>query len=635
MANLFLSYDRDDADKAQAVAGALEKAGHYVWWDRHIRGGAEYSEEIEQALDRADAVIVLWSKASVKSPWVRDEAAAGRDSGRLVPVLVEPISPPMGFRQYQSIDLAQWSPKRRSAQFEALLKATQQLSDPQPEDTVQTQPAKQSQGRSIRASWLAAAAVITLLVVGLGAWNWFRASALPVIEVTAGDDSPRSRAAANDLFVKLGTLAQVGQGRWQLIDSTGESIKSDLLFRIADTSRDNMPQSNLVLLDGKKNALLWSREFSFPVGRQADLRQVESLTAGRVLGCALESRDQGGLSADLLKIFLDVCASLADLSGEGYGPVIAQLRRIVDRAPDFEPAWRRLIMAESTAIEFGRYTGGSGPLEQQFRADIKEVRSKFPNLPELAIAELRLNEKVDYGRDIDSLSAAAERSPDNPELLAELSVALQNVGRMDDAIGKARRASELDPLSPGGTTSYIMALAHGGQIEAARSELAKAKKLWAGTGSLRDAQLAFFVRYGDPATAIKLDSEGYNSAFYYNARTDPSPANIAKLKAGIDEFRDKPVSAGQVGWAVQGLAEFQLVDDVYYWLGRLSDNDLAKNSYIFFRPALGSVRRDPRFMPMMKRIGLVDYWQKSGMWPDFCGRPGIPFDCKTEAAKLG
>ena len=50
LARLFLSYDREDADKAQAIAGALEKAGHEVWWDRHIRGGSEYSKEIEQAL---------------------------------------------------------------------------------------------------------------------------------------------------------------------------------------------------------------------------------------------------------------------------------------------------------------------------------------------------------------------------------------------------------------------------------------------------------------------------------------------------------------------------------------------------------------------------------------------------------
>ncbi len=74
MASLFLSYDRDDAAAARVVAQALERAGHDVWWDRQIKGGAEFSKLMEEALERADAVIVLWSREAVDSAWVRDEA---------------------------------------------------------------------------------------------------------------------------------------------------------------------------------------------------------------------------------------------------------------------------------------------------------------------------------------------------------------------------------------------------------------------------------------------------------------------------------------------------------------------------------------------------------------------------------
>ena len=206
---------------------------------------------------------------------------------------------------------------------------------------------------------------------------------------------------------------------------------------------------------------------------------------------------------------------------------------------------------------------------------------------------------------------------------------------MRDAISSARRAAELDPLSPGGTTTYIMTLAHGGEIETARSELRKAESLWSGTGSLRDAQLAFHLRYGDPAIAMSLDPGGYNTAVFYRTRADPSAQNIAKLKAGIDEFRPKSVTPDQVGWAIQALGEFGLVDDVFYWVGRLPDNQVAQISYLLFRPALASVRRDRRFMSLAKRIGLVEYWQKTGKWPDFCDRPGILYDCKAEATKPG
>ena len=53
MAGIFLSYGRQDAVAAKAIACALEKSGHTVWWDPNIRGGAEFSEAIEEALNAA------------------------------------------------------------------------------------------------------------------------------------------------------------------------------------------------------------------------------------------------------------------------------------------------------------------------------------------------------------------------------------------------------------------------------------------------------------------------------------------------------------------------------------------------------------------------------------------------------
>lgn len=106
MTKVFLSYDRDDQTLARKIADLLEAAGHSVWWDRHIKGGAQFSEQIDHALEGAEAVVVLWSKRSIASPWVRDEAAVGRDSGRLVPVSIDKCIPPLGFRQYQTIDLS-------------------------------------------------------------------------------------------------------------------------------------------------------------------------------------------------------------------------------------------------------------------------------------------------------------------------------------------------------------------------------------------------------------------------------------------------------------------------------------------------------------------------------------------------
>src|SRR5687768_7994523 len=94
---------------AEVLAKCLEHAGHSVWCDRHIHGGAEFQGEIETALRKADAVLVLWSETSLQSAWVRDEAAEGRDSGRLIPLVLDDCAPPLGFRQFQSIPLRGWS----------------------------------------------------------------------------------------------------------------------------------------------------------------------------------------------------------------------------------------------------------------------------------------------------------------------------------------------------------------------------------------------------------------------------------------------------------------------------------------------------------------------------------------------
>ena len=106
MGAIFLSYAREDRGCAEALARVLEGAGHQVWWDRRIESGLEFAAEIEAALDAADVVLVLWSHQSIKSRWVRGEAAIGGDSGRLVPALIDVAQPPIGLRQFQAFDLA-------------------------------------------------------------------------------------------------------------------------------------------------------------------------------------------------------------------------------------------------------------------------------------------------------------------------------------------------------------------------------------------------------------------------------------------------------------------------------------------------------------------------------------------------
>jgi adenylate cyclase len=142
VAKVFLSYGREDADTAKMLAEALGRAGHEVWWDRHIHGGSRYAAEIARQLKQAEAVVVLWSPASMESAWVQDEAAEGRDTGRLVPVCLAGSRPPLGFRQFQSIDLSQWDGDRDHEQLADLLRAIDQTAK-QEEDAID-QPGAQS-----------------------------------------------------------------------------------------------------------------------------------------------------------------------------------------------------------------------------------------------------------------------------------------------------------------------------------------------------------------------------------------------------------------------------------------------------------------------------------------------------------
>lgn len=120
---LFLSYAHADQAQAQRLATALRRAGFTVWWDALIEGGSSYAATIRDALSTADTVIVLWSRQSVDSDWVRDEAAQGRDRRRLVPLSLDGTPPPLGFGQIQVIDISRWNGRSNAPQFQSIRRA--------------------------------------------------------------------------------------------------------------------------------------------------------------------------------------------------------------------------------------------------------------------------------------------------------------------------------------------------------------------------------------------------------------------------------------------------------------------------------------------------------------------------------
>lgn len=117
MPDIFLSYAREDLERAKTLAQALESLGWTVFWDRKIPPGKTWREVIGAALDDSRCVVVAWSEHSVASAWVHDEADEGKRRNILVPVLFDDIRPPLGFRQTQAANLAAWQGDTIAAEF--------------------------------------------------------------------------------------------------------------------------------------------------------------------------------------------------------------------------------------------------------------------------------------------------------------------------------------------------------------------------------------------------------------------------------------------------------------------------------------------------------------------------------------
>ncbi len=115
MADVFLSYAKEDKETARLLADSIAAEGWSVFWDRHIPSGQSWSEYISRALDESKCVVVLWTRTSIRSRWVLEEAEEAAD--KLIPVLVDPVRPPLGFRRMQAAPLRNWRGDRESDEF--------------------------------------------------------------------------------------------------------------------------------------------------------------------------------------------------------------------------------------------------------------------------------------------------------------------------------------------------------------------------------------------------------------------------------------------------------------------------------------------------------------------------------------
>jgi adenylate cyclase len=109
VSDIFISYARSTADQAQAVAEALRGLGYEVWRDDELPAHRSYAEVIEERLQAAKVVVVIWSAEAVKSEWVQAEADQARETRKLVQLTLDGAKLPMPFNRIQCADLVGWA----------------------------------------------------------------------------------------------------------------------------------------------------------------------------------------------------------------------------------------------------------------------------------------------------------------------------------------------------------------------------------------------------------------------------------------------------------------------------------------------------------------------------------------------
>lgn len=518
MASVFLSYDHDDSARAAPIAAALEAHGHSVWWDRHIHGGAEYNDLIESAVATSDAVVVLWSENSVRSAWVRDEAGEGRDRGRLVPVLIEPVKPPMGFRQYQTIDLSGWNGGKRIPRLPELIHAIDSVAGAPPAAAEQRAPPKRARA--------------------------------------AADERRISRRTAiAGSVAAVGALA--GSGIWWATRPREDPRFTAMLDRVSD-------QIDKGTADDKTVKLM----------EQAVAARPDSARAWGLLAFLKGSDDVGGseqaarraLSLDPKQP--DALLAMFELQGAtlDWFTRDRRLRQIIAVDPNNLRAITELMFL----------TGGTGLLRESWS----------------------WNER------------ALALEPLSPDLLSRRALKLWIMGRVTEADKVIDQDRALYPKNGWVWWVRFFMLALSGRAQAAQAML--------------DA---------DPG----MIGERPRLRLWQNslpALERPSPAAVARARGScIESARQSGFMANEAALIMCALGDvdfaFDVADALFFSRGPLvrrgeagargaaEDAEWRTSTAWLWPPPAAPMRADRRFLPLCDGIGLVDYWRKRRVKPDF------------------
>ena len=276
MADVFISYRKADRASAEALAKALKIENLDVWWDTALETGQTFDEKIQGALEQAKAVIVIWSKESVKSDWVRAESSIGRERGILVPIMIQPVNIPVPFNLIHTADLIGWHGDRAHPAYRDVVKQVKTLAGKS-----HVAPLKPPPNRALRALWRTVAVVGVIAAIGASVWvfrPWEKLTQKdPVVEA--------KRIAVEKRTASLNSLAAYGLAPGDLDMYSSRHI-AERLFKQETRAQLNTEaeKGNPVVLALKCAVDLWTLVDDLPDFEAADPTCSKSAEAGEPAG---------------------------------------------------------------------------------------------------------------------------------------------------------------------------------------------------------------------------------------------------------------------------------------------------------------------------------------------------------------
>lgn len=550
MSDIFISYARDDRERIVALAGALERAGFSVWWDRHIAGGAAFSEEIVRELKAADAVIVAWSGAAIKSRWVMDEAATAADAGKLIPIALDSAETPMGFKQLQVIDFGDWDGADEAPAIEAVVNAVKRRQDPQHQYVPAPEAAPLAKTPS-RLPLMIAAGLVALVAIGA------------VVMMRTG--APVSTPAAS------GEGGEAGQATQQVTDASIAVLPFADMSEAGDQEyfADGISEELLNVLARVDDLKVAGRTSSFAFkGRNEDLRKIgEILGVAHILeGSVRKSGDRVRVTAQLIKaddgfhlwsetfdrelddifavqdeIAAEIVTALsARLSGSApqtartdvgaYGLYLEAKQLISERRavslehaeellgraiaidPDYAPAYASRAFTEILLSDAPGAYGRRPAAEALVRAEAFANRALALDAEIAdahAAAGLIYMNTGNAEAAVVSLKKAVEINPNHLNARNWLSLTLGSTGRYADRAEQTLKLFELDPLYRPGANNTIVNLLEIGDLETARNVIERIREVDPGGELYAWSRSSLLAAEGKNAEAIRIGTPVY------------------------------------------------------------------------------------------------------------------------------